>query len=349
MVKNGWLVCFETDTAPAACGVFHLAEGRIEAKATDDFPHCLFLKLPSERILFSASDAEVASHWAIGEAIETAFKNPESLRRLQVVPPSIKAAVRAGIPDLFRGSVWARLSGATQAMELHPDVYAELKAEHTPAEARITRDLARTLPDEEFFQQRGVRGQCMLNNVIRAYAVYDPQVGYCQGVNFLTAVLLLHMREEEAFWTLERLMTHYHLRHLFLPGSPNLAVWLYKLRVVLEMVCPRLARHLDHLGVEVEVYTQQWLITMFSYLFPRALCYRVWDLVMVQGFDVVIRVAVAALRHCQRQLVSSNFEDAIFLIKGIPTNLPEPAELIEAANSLYWVRPSHHTPQRRTW
>lgn len=32
------------------------------------------------------------------------------------------------------------------------------------------------------------------------------QVGYSQGLNFLVAVLLLHMREEQAFWVLVQLM-----------------------------------------------------------------------------------------------------------------------------------------------
>jgi hypothetical protein len=32
------------------------------------------------------------------------------------------------------------------------------------------------------------------------------QVGYVQGMGFIAAVLLLHMGEEESFWTLVALM-----------------------------------------------------------------------------------------------------------------------------------------------
>ena len=35
-----------------------------------------------------------------------------------------------------------------------------------------------------------------------AYSWYDPQVGYCQGLNRLAAIALLFLEEEDAFWCL---------------------------------------------------------------------------------------------------------------------------------------------------
>ena len=47
--------------------------------------------------------------------------------------------------------------------------------------------------------QAGGMGQTRLYNICKAYSVYDEEVGYCQGLSFIAAVLLLHMPEEEAF------------------------------------------------------------------------------------------------------------------------------------------------------
>ena len=50
-------------------------------------------------------------------------------------------------------------------------------------------------------------GTEMLFNVMKAYAVCDPEVGYCQGSAFLAGMLLLHMPEEDAFSVFMKLMS----------------------------------------------------------------------------------------------------------------------------------------------
>jgi hypothetical protein len=45
-------------------------------------------------------------------------------------------------------------------------------------------------------------GQAALRRVLRAYSYYDPEVGYCQGMNFIAGMFLTQMNEEEAFWLL---------------------------------------------------------------------------------------------------------------------------------------------------
>lgn len=58
----------------------------------------------------------------------------------------------------------------------------------------IQRDIARTFPAHDFFKEAGGLGQDSLYRVSKAYAVYDSEVGYCQGLSFLAATLLLHVR-----------------------------------------------------------------------------------------------------------------------------------------------------------
>lgn len=46
------------------------------------------------------------------------------------------------------------------------------------------------------------RGKKALRRILRAYSVYDSEVGYCQGMNFLAGMLLTLLPEEESFWML---------------------------------------------------------------------------------------------------------------------------------------------------
>lgn len=45
-------------------------------------------------------------------------------------------------------------------------------------------------------------GQASLRRVLKAYSLHDNDVGYCQGMNFIAAMFLTLMPEEEAFWML---------------------------------------------------------------------------------------------------------------------------------------------------
>ena len=51
------------------------------------------------------------------------------------------------------------------------------------------------------------------------------QVGYCQGMSQIAALLLMYLNsEEDAFWALSQLMSHprYNMHGFFIPGFPKL-------------------------------------------------------------------------------------------------------------------------------
>lgn len=60
----------------------------------------------------------------------------------------------------------------------------------------IRRDLNRTFPRHEVFRESNGLGQQQLYNVLKAFAIYDEVIGYCQGMAFIVAILLTYMSEE---------------------------------------------------------------------------------------------------------------------------------------------------------
>ena len=56
---------------------------------------------------------------------------------------------------------------------------------------------------------------------------YDPQIEYCQGMNYLTAMLLMEMdNEEDAFWCLIYIMHDLNWRSIFDDKNPKIALLL---------------------------------------------------------------------------------------------------------------------------
>ena len=62
-------------------------------------------------------------------------------------------------------------------------------------EAEIWRDVHRTFPQHPLFRQVGGAGQTLLTEILKQCASMNGDVGYCQGMNYVAAVLLTEALE----------------------------------------------------------------------------------------------------------------------------------------------------------
>ena len=69
--------------------------------------------------------------------------------------------------------------------------YARYLSLPCPYDSAIRRDLNRTFPTQDYFKDAKGLGQGSLYNVVKAYSLYDPECGYCQGMQFIVGPLLL--------------------------------------------------------------------------------------------------------------------------------------------------------------
>ncbi|CAG2122508.1 unnamed protein product, partial [Medioppia subpectinata] len=136
-------------------------------------------------------------------------------------PKQVQTLVKRGIPEALRGEVWQLLAGCQDEVTLM-EQYRALINRESPYEKYIERDINRTFPAHEFFKESGSLGQDSLFKLCKAYSNYDTEIGYCQGLSFLIASLLLHMPEEQAFCVLVKIMNEYGLRNLFRNGFEEL-------------------------------------------------------------------------------------------------------------------------------
>lgn len=85
-----------------------------------------------------------------------------------------------------------QLMSASKDTELE-QTYSQLMRLPSIHEKAIIRDLNRTFPAHEFFNDKAGIGQNNLLNIMKAYSLYDDEVGYCQGMAFVVGPLLLNV------------------------------------------------------------------------------------------------------------------------------------------------------------
>ncbi|XP_037300270.1 rab GTPase-activating protein 1-like isoform X3 [Manduca sexta] len=245
-------------------------------------------------------------------------------------PRALNHLVRVGVPEALRGEVWLRLAGVDQNDKLM-ETYRTLISKDCPFESVIQRDIARTFPAHDFFREAGGLGQDSLLRMARAYAVYDHEVGYCQGLSFLAATLLLHMPEEQAFCLLVRLMYGYGLRELYKDGFEALYMRLHQLDRLMEEQLTDLRAHFQELGVEPHMFASQWFLTVFTARFPLPLVYHILDVFLLQGIDTLFQVALALLSRSRKDLLTHDFEG---VLKYFRVTLPKKCRAEETSRQI---------------
>ncbi|CAH8497760.1 unnamed protein product [Schistosoma bovis] len=226
-----------------------------------------------------------------------------------------KRFCRKGIPDHIRPTVWMHLSGAYERMEANPDAYqiAVSKVPPTHIWNVILADVPRTFPENKHFQDPdGPSSKLVsLKRVLSAFAVHFPKVGYCQGMNYIAAVLLLVLdcppneREVKAFWLLDALINHILPKYY---SSDMLAVRVdcMVFNQLLKDKIPTVHKIIMNSGITCTLLATKWFICLFADVLPIETTIRVFDCLFYEGDKVLFRVCLSLVRLHYKDLIQCN-------------------------------------------
>ncbi|KAI0648684.1 TBC-domain-containing protein [Trametes meyenii] len=239
--------------------------------------------------------------------------------------------VRNGIPLAYRSKAWLECSGALDMRE--PGVFADLLAEVDASSSvvrEIDKDVCRTMPLNIFFGRTGA-GVEKLRRVLMAYSKRNPSVGYCQGMNLVTSTLLLvHADEEEAFWVLTAIIERLLPEDFFSPSLLSSRACPLVLLDYVQELMPKLSSHLSELGVDLGAICFSWFLSLFTDCLPIETLFRVWDIFMVDGVDVLFRIAFAVLRTNEQELMRCSSVPAVYVaLESLPNRMWEADKLLQ--------------------
>ncbi|KAL1499441.1 hypothetical protein AB1Y20_011645 [Prymnesium parvum] len=285
----------------------------------------------------TASEARAGSSEAQWEALLQQAEAAQS-RVGGPLPPELVSAVRRGIPTSHRARAWTLLCGAKARMADGHGSYEHLlaagrriedEAASTSSEtvAAILRDLHRTFPGHPALTADFLQS---VKHVLLAYAARNPEVAYCQGMNFVCAAILMVVPEEEpAFWALcylaeEVLVDHYVQSMIGHKVDQQVAEQL------VEQELPRVSAHLRSLSLSLSFVTSQWFLCLFLNSLPSETVFRVWDLVFCLHpcWMFKISLALVALMEANFLLDASDLGPAVFIMRAVQNHAFDADQLL---------------------
>ncbi|XP_069614231.1 TBC1 domain family member 4 isoform X2 [Ranitomeya imitator] len=243
----------------------------------------------------------------------------------------IYATLKEGVPKCKRGEIWQflsvqyRLRHRLPSKQQPPDMtYSELLKQLTAQQHAILVDLGRTFPTHPYFSAQLGAGQLSLYNLLKAYSLLDKEVGYCQGISFVAGVLLLHMSEQQAFEMLKFLMYDLAFRKQYRPDMMSLQIQMYQLSRLLHDYHRDLYNHLEENEISPSLYAAPWFLTLFASQFSLGFVARVFDIIFVQGTEVIFKVALSLLSNNKECIMAcDSFENIVDFLK---VNIPDMAK-----------------------
>ncbi|CAM9684027.1 unnamed protein product [Bubo scandiacus] len=211
-----------------------------------------------------------------------------------------KAIFFGGIDISIRGEVWPFLlhyysyestSEEREALRLQKrKEYFEIQEKRlsmTPDEQKdfwckvqftVDKDVVRTDRSNQFFRGEDNPNVETMRRILLNYAVFNPTIGYSQGMSDLVAPLLAEVLDEsDTFWCFVGLMQN----TIFIssPRDEDMEKQLMYLRELLRLMHPRFYQHLSSLGEDglQMLFCHRWILLCFKREFPDAEALRMWE------------------------------------------------------------------------
>lgn len=158
-----------------------------------------------------------------------------------------------------------------------------------------------------------------LENILTAYAIYDFQVGYAQGMNYITAMLLSFIDDEaECFWFLVQLMQVYNLRGFFLNNTPRLKQVLREFKSAFKQQIPDLYIYYKKIGFYKYItgIISHFFITLFTYNVYVEFGKIIIDYFLILQEDVLIDTLIHLFMLKKNELIELSFDESAVKIKS---------------------------------
>jgi len=154
-------------------------------------------------------------------------------------------------------------------------------------------------------------------------------MGFIAGFLLMTAD---SKAEDETFFMFCRVMVSYRASLLYVETLPLYSLHAYQFQVLLQKMFPDIYAHLEKEDVTPEMYVTKWIMCLFTRDMPFSSSARVWDLIICDGTQSVVALALAIIKLLRSRLLEESVENIIDLLT-FATEMPPPDKVVRVALS----------------
>ncbi|TPX77194.1 hypothetical protein CcCBS67573_g01552 [Chytriomyces confervae] len=192
----------------------------------------------------------------------------------------VKRLCRDGAPASLRGQIWTRLilGGVTREADLFDHLMNK------------QRQIGDTLEIFDVIERDVVTH---LRGILRCYALYNPALGYTQGMGFIVGMLLMQIPcPEDVFWVLVGMIDGI-CKGFYEADLRRVRLDAKVFDLLVRNMDPKLFKHLEANQVDGMMFIPQWFLTLFTSSLPWASVLRIWDMFFCEGSKALFRMSLA--------------------------------------------------------
>ena len=184
----------------------------------------------------------------------------------------------------------------------------------------IIKDLTRTFPNDNTFNKNSL-GYYKLCNILTAYSNFNKQIGYTQGLNFMSAIgLSLFDKEEEVFVFLDGLINRFELDKYMGINNKNLVNNLKYFSNILNKYVPDIISFFDSKMVNHEFFSNNWILTLFSNCMNKNCLIIIWSFMIIFGWKFFYCFAIELLNFYKEDILKMKENELNYKMKYLLNN-----------------------------
>ena len=167
---------------------------------------------------------------------------------------------------------------------------------------QINKDINRTFYVDKFKEGNGKE---MLDNILTLVAFIRPEIGYCQGMNFIVGALINFIDDEETcFWIFLHFLDNIGLKDLYLQNMPEYLIKLYQLNYFIKEYFPKMHHHLKTNSINLDIFFSKWILTIFSNFLSFETLYNIWDIFMLDKWKAIFKFSIIIASYMKDDLIN---------------------------------------------
>ncbi|KAI3389650.1 hypothetical protein SNEBB_001364 [Seison nebaliae] len=170
-----------------------------------------------------------------------------------------------------------------------------------------------------------------LGRILNIFAQAEPEIGYCQGMNFIAAFVLLTMEKssyDQQFSPEDRQRRSFWMFYVFIMEvmpfdyyTSSMSGILRDGKVAGELIgnrMPRLGQLSKSLSVDWTLIVTKWLVCAFADVLPSETTYRIWDSLILEGDKILFRTIITLVKISEKEArTARNMMQFIEIVRNV--------------------------------